>query len=166
VSEGYVLSSEQDRRYSRINTIVKVENNVAAMLDTATLAVAMRSVQVTRKPTRRGQRIERNILDKSPDILLEKSLPNGKAFYLALPRRETFKNTWGQEGERTTEVSVRAQWQADYDSGEVCRILSFPAPELHDATTYDVAKHGQPDFSETDQLFWADEQTDKLEEAT
>ena len=33
-------------------------------------------------------------------------------------------------------------------------------------TTFDPAIHGEPDFSETGQVFWADEQTHKAEETT
>ncbi|UQG54265.1 MULTISPECIES: hypothetical protein [unclassified Marinobacter] len=51
-------------------------------------------------------------------------------------------------------------------SGHIDRNLVFPAPELHDPATFDLAAHGEPDFSETDQLFWADEQTHKAEEGT
>ena len=99
-------------------------------------------------------------------MILEKPLPNGKACYLALPSRETFKATWGQEGVRTREVVVRAQWQASVEFDEACRNLVFPAPELHDSTIFDLVAHGEPDFSETGRLFWADEQTHKTEEST
>ena len=51
-------------------------------------------------------------------------------------------------------------------SGQVSRNPVFPAPELHDPTTFDLVAHGEPDFSETGQIFWADEQTHKAEEGT
>jgi len=63
-------------------------------------------------------------------------------------------------------VLVRAQWHSSWDYGQGSRNLVFPAPELHDPVTFDLAVHGKPDFSETDQLFWADEQTHKAEEGT
>jgi hypothetical protein len=49
-------------------------------------------------------------------------------------------------------------------SGKASRNLVFPAPELHDPATFDLTAHGEPDFTETGQLFWADEQTHKAEE--
>ncbi len=51
-------------------------------------------------------------------------------------------------------------------SGKASRNRVFPAPELHDPTTFDLATHGQPDFSESGQFFWADEQTHKAENGT
>ncbi|UQG60332.1 hypothetical protein MIH18_22035 [Marinobacter sp. M3C] len=50
-------------------------------------------------------------------------------------------------------------------SGHIDRNLVFPAPELHDPATFDLAAHGEPDFTEIGQLFWADEQTHKAEAA-
>jgi len=50
--------------------------------------------------------------------------------------RETFKTFWGREGVKTSEVLVRAQWQGNVESNGACRNLVFPAPELHDATTF------------------------------
>ncbi|MDX1558298.1 MAG: hypothetical protein R3193_05295 [Marinobacter sp.] len=162
--EGYAVDAGQEGKFATINTVVRVENNLAAMLDSATLNVAMRAVTVTRTPTRRGLRTRRELAEESPQVILERSLPNGKACYLALPSRETFKTFWGQEGEKTSEVLVRAQWQGNVEFGEVCRNLVFPAPELHDTTTFDLVAHGEPDFSETGLRFWADEQNHKAEE--
>jgi hypothetical protein len=51
-------------------------------------------------------------------------------------------------------------------SGKASCNLVFPAPELHDPATFDLATHGEPDFSKTDQPFWTDEQTHKVEEGT
>jgi hypothetical protein len=164
--EGYAIDAGQERKFAAINTVVRVENNLAAMLDSSSLNIAMRPVTVTRTPTRRGLRTRREIAEESPNVILEKPLPNGKACYLALPSRETFKATWGQEGVRTREVVVRAQWQASVEFDEACRNLVFPAPELHDSTIFDLVAHGEPDFSETGRLFWADEQTHKTEEST
>ncbi len=164
--QGFAIDPRQDREFAKINTVVRVENNLAAMLDEASLTVAMRPVQITRKPTRRGLKTQRETLQEPPKVVLEQPLPNGKAYYLALPPREIFKNFRGQEGLKTGEVLVRAQWRGSWDYGEASRNLVFPAPELHDPTTFDLAEHGEPDFSETGQLFWADEQTHKAEEGT
>lgn len=164
--EGYAVDAGQERKFATINTVVRVENNLAAMLDSATLNIAMRPVTVTRTATRRGLRTRREIAEESPQVILEQSLPNGKACYLALPPRETFKTTWGQEGVKTSEVLVRAQWQGSVEFDEACRNLVFPAPELHDNATFDLVAHGEPDFSETGQRFWADEQNHKAEETT
>lgn len=142
-----------------------MENNLAAMLDEASLTVAMRPVQITRRPTRRGLRIQRETLQEPPKLVLEQALPNGKAYYLALPPRETFKYFWGQEGVKTSEVLVRAQWRGSWDYGQASGNMVFPAPALHDPTIFDLATHGEPDFSETGQLFWADEQAHQPEEA-
>lgn len=164
--QGFAIDPRQDREFAKINTVVRVENNLAAMLDEASLAVAMHPVQVTRKPTQRGPKTQRKTLQEPPKVVLEQSRPNGKVYYLALPPRETFKNFRGQEGVRTSEVLVRAQWHGGSDSSKASRNLVFPAPELHDPTTFDLAKHGEPSFSETGQLFWADERTHKAEEGT
>jgi hypothetical protein len=164
--QGYAIDPRQDREFATINTVVRVENNLTAMLDSASLTVAMRPVTITRTPTRRGLRTRRNIADESPKMMLEKPLANGKELYLSLPPRETFKIFWGREGVKTSEVLVRAQWQSSVEFDSTCRNLVFPAPELHDATTFDPAIHGEPDFSETGQVFWADEQTHKAEETT
>lgn len=164
--EGYAVDAGQGRKFATINTVVRVENNLAAMLDSTTLNIAMRPVTVTRTPTRRGLRTRREVAEESPQVILEQSLPNGKACYLTLPPRETFKTTWGQEGVKTSEVVVRAQWQGSVEFDEACGNLVFPAPELHDNTTFDLVAHGEPDFSETGQRFWADEQTHKSEENT
>jgi len=163
--QGFAIDPRQDREFAKINTVVLVENNLAAMLDDASLTVAMRPVQVTRRPTGRGLRTQRETLQEPPKLVLETPLPNGKAYYLALPPRETFKNFRGRECVRTSEVLVRAQWHGGWDSSEASRNLVFPAPKLHDPTTFDLAAHGEPDFSETDQLFWADVQTHQSEEA-
>ncbi|MEP1706343.1 MAG: hypothetical protein ABJJ82_18485, partial [Marinobacter sp.] len=164
--EGYAIDAGQERKLATINTVVRVENNLAAMLDSAILTIAMRPVTVTRTPTRRGLRTRREIAEESPQVILEQPIPSGKACYLALPPRETFKTTWGQEGVRTREVVVRAQWQGSVEFDETCRNMVFPAPELHDNTTFDLVAHGEPDFSETRRRFWADEQTHKSEETT
>ena len=164
--QGFAIDPRQDREFAKINTVVRVENNLAAMLDEASLTVAMRPVQITRKSTRRGLNTQRETLQEPPKVLLEQPLPNGKAYYLALPPREIFKNFRGQESLKTSEVLVRAQWRGSWDYGKASRNLVFPAPELHDPTTFDLAKHGEPSFSETGQLFWADEQTHKAEEGT
>ncbi|MCL1486101.1 MAG: hypothetical protein MH208_18555, partial [Marinobacter sp.] len=163
--QGYNIDPRQDREFAKINTVVKVENNLTAMLNEASLTVAMRPVQITRKPSRRGLKTQRETLQEPPKVVLEQSLHNGKAYYLALPPRVTFKNFRGQEGVKTSEVLVRAQWNSNWDYGQASRNLAFPAPELHDPTTFDLAAHGEPDFTETGQLFWADEQTHKAEEA-
>lgn len=164
--QGYAIDPWQDREFAKINTVVKVENNLTSMLNEASLTVAMRSVQVTRKPTQRGPRTQRKTLQEQPKVVLEQSLRNGKAYYVALPPRVNFKNFRGQEGVKTSEVLVRAQWHGGWNSSKVSSNLVFPAPELHDPTTFDLAAHGEPDFTETDQLFWADEQTHKVEEGT
>lgn len=164
--QGFAIDPRQDREFAKINTVVLVENNLAAMLDDASLTVAMRPVQVTRRPTGRGLRTQRETLQEPPKVVLENPLPNGKAYYLALPPRETFKNFRGRECVRTSEVLVRAQWHGGWDSSEASRNLVFPAPKLHDPTTFDLAAHGEPDFSESGQLFWADEQAHKAEEGT
>jgi len=164
--QGYTIDPRQDTEFTKINTVVRVENNLAAMLDEASLTVAMRLVQITRKPTRRGLKTQRETRQEPPKVVLEQPLPNGKAYYLALPPRETFKNFQGQEGVRTSEVLVRAQWHGGWDSSKASRNLVFPAPQLYDPTTFDLAAHGEPDFTETGQLFWADEQTHKAEEGT
>jgi len=164
--QGYTIDPRQDREFAKINTVVRVENNVTAMLNEASLTVAMRPVQVTRKPTQRGPKTHRKILQEQPRVVLEQSLPNGKAYYLALTPRVTFKNFRGQEGVKTSEVLVRAQWHGGWNSRKTCINLVFPAPELHDPTTFNLAKHGEPSFSETDQPFWADEQTHKADEDT
>jgi hypothetical protein len=164
--QGFAIDPRQDREFAKINTVVRVENNLAAMLDEASLTVAMRPVQVTRKPTQRGPKTQRKTLQEQPRLVLEQSRPNGKAYYLALPPRVTFKNFRGQEGLKTSEVLVRAQWRGSWDYGQASRNLVFPAPELHDPTTFDLAKHGEPSFSEIGQLFWADEQTHRAEEGT
>ncbi|UQG60334.1 hypothetical protein MIH18_22045 [Marinobacter sp. M3C] len=163
--QGYNIDPRQDREFAKINTVVKVENNVTAILNEACLTVAMRPVQITRKPSRRGLKTQRETLQEPPKVVLEQPLLNGKAYYLALPPREIFKNFWGQEGLKTSEVLVRAQWRGSWDYGQASRNLVFPAPELHDPTTFDLAAHGEPDFTETGQLFWADEQTHQSEEA-
>ncbi|MDV3502205.1 hypothetical protein [Marinobacter sp. M-5] len=98
--------------------------------------------------------------------MLEQPLPNGKVFYLALPPRETVKHSWSEEAVITSDVKVKAQWQATHVFGQAHRHLVFPAPELQEATTFDQAEHGEPDFSETEQLFWADEKTHRVEEIT
>jgi hypothetical protein len=164
--QGFAIDLNQDREFAKINTVVRVENNLASMLDEASLTVAMRPVQVTRKPTQRGPKTQRKTLQEQPRLVLEQSRPNGKAYYLALPPRVTFKNFRGQEGLKTSEVLVRAQWRGSWDYGQASRNLVFPAPELHDPTTFDLAKHGEPSFSEIGQLFWADEQTHRAEEGT
>jgi hypothetical protein len=164
-SQGYAIDPRQEREFAKINTVVRVENNLTVMLNEASLTVAMRAVQVTCKPTQRGPRTQRKTLQESPKVVLEQPLPNGKAYYLALLPRETFKNFRGQEGVRTSEVLVRTQWQGGSDSSKASRNLVFPAPELHDPTTFNLAIHGEPDFTETDQLFWADGQTHQSEEA-
>lgn len=164
--QGYSLDPWRARDIANINTVVRVENNLSAMLDAATLTVAMRTERITRKSTRRGQRTQRRLLPDSPEVMLEQPLPNGKVFYLALPPRETVEHSWSGEAVMTSEVKVKAQWQATHDFGQVHRNLVFPAPELHEATTFDQAEHGEPDFSKTEQLFWADEQTHKVKEAT
>ncbi|MFN2360626.1 MAG: hypothetical protein ABR522_06050, partial [Marinobacter sp.] len=156
----------QDRELATINTVVRVENNLVAMLDSASLTIAMRPVTITRTPTRRGLRTRREIAEEPPKVRLEQPLPNGKICYLSLPPRETFKTTWSQEGVRTSEVVARAQWQGSVEFDEACRNLVFPPPELHDDTTFDLVTHSKPDFSETGQRFWADEQTHKAEETT
>ncbi|MBQ0762829.1 hypothetical protein [Marinobacter psychrophilus] len=163
--QGYNIDPRQDREFANINTVVKVENNLTAILNEASLTVAMRAVQITRKPSRRGLKTQRETLQEPPKVVLEQSLHNGKAYYLALPPRVTFKDFRGQEGVKTSEVLVRAQWNSNWDYGQASRNLVFPAPELHDPATFDLAAHGEPDFSETDQLFWADEQTHQSEEA-
>ena len=164
--QGYAIGPRQDIEFTKINTVVRVENNLVAMLDEVSLTVAMRPVQITRKPTRRGLRIQRETLKEPPKVVLEQPLPNGKAYYLALPPRETFKNFRGQEGVKASDVLVRAQWRGRWNYGEASRNLVFPAPELHDPSNFDLAAHGEPDFTETGQLFWADEQTHQPEEAT
>jgi hypothetical protein len=164
--EGYVIDGIRDRGFSTVNTVVRVETNLAAMLDSTNLTMAMRLVSITRTPTRRGLRTRREIVEEPPKALLEQPLSNGRAFYLALPFPETFKTSWGHRGERTFEVVARAQWQSNVEFENTCRNLVFPAPELHDATTFDLAVHGEPDFSETGQRFWADEQTHKAEAQT
>jgi hypothetical protein len=165
IENGYGIEEGQDREYARINTVVRVENNLAAMLDSASLTVAMRAVQVIRTPSRRGLRTLREVAAEPPEVMLEQLLPNGRVYYLALPPRETFKTVWGQDGVKSSDVLVRAQWEGNVELGDACRNLVFPAPALHDGTTFDLAVHGEPDFTETGQRFWADEQTHKLEES-
>jgi len=162
--QGYTIDPRQDSEFAKINTVVRVENNATAMLNEASLTVAMRPVQVTRKPTQRGPKTQRKILQEQPRVVLQQSLPGGKVYYLALPPRVTFKNFRGQEGVKTSEVLVRAQWHSSWDYGQGSRNLVFPAPELQDPATFDLAVHGEPDFTKIDQLFWADEQTHQSEE--
>lgn len=165
--QGYSLDSWRASDIANINTAVRVENNLSAILDAATLTVAMRTERITRKFSRRGQRTQRRLFPDSPEVLLEQPLPNGKVFYLALSPRETTEHSWSGKSVITSDVKVKAQWQATHDFGQAHRNLVFPAPELQEATTFDQAEHGEPDFSETEQLFWADEQTHKkVEEAT
>ena len=164
VGQGYTIDPRQDREFAKINTVVRVENNVTAMLNEASLTVAMRPVQVTRKPTQRGPKTHRKILQEQPRVVLEQSLPGGRVYYLALPPQVTFKNFRGQEGVKTSEVLVRAQWHSSWDYSQGSRNLVFPAPELQDPAIFDLAAHGKPDFTEIGQLFWADEQTHQSEE--
>lgn len=162
--QGYAIDPQKDRELARINTMVLVENNLTALLDSTSLTLIMRPVRVTATPTRRGLKIQREIGAGSPSVVLEQPLANGRACYLALPPRETFETVWGQQGVKTSEVMVRAQWQGNMEFDEACRNLVFPAPELHDDTTFDLVAHGEPDFSEPNKNFWADEQTHKAEE--
>ena len=78
-NQGYAIDLNQDREFAKINTVVRVENNLAAMLDEASLTVAMRPVQITRKPTRRGLRTQRETLQEPPKVVLKQPLPNGQA---------------------------------------------------------------------------------------
>lgn len=164
--EGYEIDSMHARNYARINTLVRVENNLAAMLNQFALTIALRSVRITRTPTPRGLRTRHELVTEPPEMVLEKALPNGKACYLALPPRESFKTFLGQEGIKVSDVLVRAQWQGSVVFDDACQPLVFPAPQLHDDTTFDLAIHGDPDFREIDQPFWADEQTHKAGETT
>lgn len=161
---GYVTNLRDTSVYSKINTVVRVENNLAGMLDEPRMTVDTRVIRVTRKPTRRGLRTQREILPGAAEVILEQPLPNGKAFYLALPPRETFKVWQGGEGVRTSEVAVRAQWHAGWAYNNSSHSLVFPAPELHKNPTFDAAIHGKPDFTTVNQPFWADEQTHKAED--
>jgi hypothetical protein len=161
---GYVTDPRDTGVYSRVNTVVRVENNLAGMLDESRMTVDTRAVRITRKPTRRGLRTQREILPGSAEVVLEQPLTNGKAFYLALPPRETFKTWQGGEGVRTSEVAVRAQWHCGWGYNQTSHNLVFPAPELHESTTYDSTIHGKPDFTSINQPFWADEQTHKAED--
>ena len=99
-------------------------------------------------------------------VILQLPLTNCKVFFLALPPRETVERSWSGDAVITSDVKVKAQWIATHDFVQAYRNLVFPAPHLHEATAFDQAEHGEPDFSETKQLFWADEQTHKVEEAT
>lgn len=161
--QGVSIDPWRVNKVANIDTVVKVESNLGAMLDAATLTVFMRLVGVVREPTRRGHRVQRKILQQAPEIVLEQPLLNGRAFYLALPPRKLFRNVWGQEGEKAREVRVKAQWQSNQNANGVSRSLIFPAPELHDDTNFDPAKHGAPVFSENKQVFWADDQTHEAE---
>jgi hypothetical protein len=59
---------------------------------------------------------------------------------------------------------VRAQWHAGWAYNNASHNLVFPAPELHENTTFDSTIHGKPDFNSINQPFWADEQTHKAED--
>jgi len=56
---------------------------------------------------------------------------------------------------QTYALAVRAQVILQGEEGA----WVFPAPPPTDALRYDPERHGEPDFSETNQSFWADEQT-------
>ena len=69
--QGYAIDPRQDREFAKINTVVKVENNLTAMLNEASLTVAMRPVQINRKPTQRGPRTQRKTLQEQPKVVIE-----------------------------------------------------------------------------------------------
>ena len=162
--DGYKVDTVDERDFARINTVVRVENNLVAMLDNASLIIAMRPLCITRSPTRRGLRTSREILAESPEVLIEQPLTNGKALYIAMPPSQTFETFFGQETVTTHELLIRAQWRASVTIDGIGGTLVFPAPELEDSTTFDPDVHGEPDFSKTGELFWADERSHKPEE--
>ncbi len=164
--DGYEVDPFNEKDFERINTVVRIENNLSAILDDASLRVSMRLVSVTRTPTHRGIIAAREILAESPEVLLEQPLINGKLLYMALPRREIFKTFLGQVGEKTHDLLIRAQWQASVRVGGISETFVFPAPELYDGTAFNRDTHGEPDFTETGQVFWANERSHRPDETT
>lgn len=164
-SEGYLLEHERLEALSRINTKVTVENNLAAIMDDTRLTVRTRAIQVTRRQTRRGTRVERQLQDTSPTPVLQQAIPNGRVLYFSLPDSRTYQAFLNHGGEVSTELAIRAQWQADWPTLEQCAVVAFPAPPLEDDTVFDAGTHGTPDFTLVEQPFWADEQTHKPEDA-
>ncbi|KMQ76746.1 type VI secretion system baseplate subunit TssF [Marinobacter subterrani] len=161
---GYEVNAMDERDLARINTVVRVENNLVAMLDSASLIITMRPVRITRTPTRRGLRTAREILAEAPEALIEQPLTNGKALYIAMPPSQTFETFFGQEAVTTHELLIRAQWWASVAIDGIGETLVVPAPELHDRTAFNRDTHGEPDFTETGQLFWANERSHRPDE--
>ena len=155
----------EERQLSRVNYQVRVENNLSSFLDESTLSCHLRLVsEVTRisnTPSSSGFPVtRRSVQDRSPKVLLEQPLPNGMAYYLTLPADETSARLF-QTSITGSAVAVRAQWRAPWADN---RHRYFPAPELDDGLVYNAAHHGQPDFMEENQPFWADEQTHRYKE--
>lgn len=159
---SYTLSSREEAGYAQINTRVTVLNPLAVMLGGAKLETYFRGSRKTVSPSRRGFKTRTETLDAPVNVVLERPQANGNVYYIALPPRETF-TVFGQnaEGVHTYSVAVRAQWQYQ----EAGQHWVFPAPELASDRTFDPATDGEPDFEQTDRPFWADEQSDKAEDA-
>lgn len=159
---GYDLSPREEVDYARINTRVTVLNPLGTMLGGTKLNTYFRGNCRTISPSRRGLRTRTQPLDAPVNVMLEQPQASGNVYYIALPPRETF-NVFGQsaEGVRTYSVAVRAQWQ--YRG--LGRHWVFPAPELASDRIFDPETDGRPDFGQIDRTFWADEQSDKAEDA-
>jgi hypothetical protein len=148
---GYVLTADQDRQLSDINTEVTIENNLFGLLDEVSLRSELRLVEAAYSGSNWG--LGRRKVTKIQEVkaLAEEPIENGKRLYLSLPERKS--------GITTSGLEVRAQWSSVWNGSDQCLKLVFPAPKLADDTRFDPAAHGEPNFETDNLLFWASQKT-------
>jgi hypothetical protein len=148
---GYVLSADQDRELSDINTEVTIENNLCGLMDEVSLKSELRLVDESPSGSNWGLGSRKVTKIQNVTVLAEEPIENGKRIYLALPEKKSGLTTSGLE--------VRAQWTSVWNGANQCLKLVFPAPKLADDTRFDPAVHGEPDFESDNMLFWASQKT-------
>ncbi|NWN92386.1 MFS transporter [Marinobacter adhaerens] len=151
VKGGVVLTADQDREFSKVNTEVTIENNLCGLLDEVSLRSELRLVEASYKGSNWGLGSREVTKVKDVKVVAEESNASGKKLYLVLPER--------RPGITVSRIEVRAQWSAIWNGVGQCLKLVFPAPKLADDTQFDPEIHGEPDFTSDNLPFWANQKT-------
>ncbi|MFV8569699.1 hypothetical protein ACNQ6O_00685 [Marinobacter sp. SBS5] len=151
VKRGVVLTADQEREFSKVNTEVTIENNLCGLLDEVLLRSEIRLVEASYRGSNWGLGSREVTKVKSVKVVAEQSNASGKKLYLVVPERKS--------GITVSRIEVRAQWSAIWNGVDQCLKLVFPAPKLADDTRFDPEIHKDPDFTSVNQSFWANQKT-------
>ena len=152
-----LLDPDEYYAMRRSNTQVRIESNLpglAATLGSANInAVSqLRSSSHSLSPRDMTQSSSHSLSPIQP--LAQRLYPDALELFYEVPVSQSMPRTPPHRWQ-TYSLAVRAQIILQGED----RTWVFPAPPPTDVLRYDPKRHDKPDFSKTNQPFWADEQT-------